>query len=200
MRLQKRVLMPLAAVCALALVVTAAAAGLYDYTDEELEGPEQPIQFSHKIHAGSVENGDLGIACLYCHGPAEKSQHATVPAVSICMGCHTYVAEGRTEGSVEEIAKLREYYASGESIPWIRIHNLPEHVQFKHFRHLQAGVQCQTCHGQVEEMNRVYLVSDTVLRPYSGYLPAAKLEMGWCMDCHLKPEIGASDDCSACHY
>ncbi|MEE9278965.1 MAG: cytochrome c3 family protein [Myxococcota bacterium] len=193
-------MIPLAAVGALALVVTATAAGLYDYTDEELEGPEQPIQFSHKIHAGSVENDDLGIACLYCHGPAEKSQHATIPAVSICMGCHTYVAEGRTEGSAEEIAKLREYYASGESIPWIRIHNLPEHVQFRHFRHVRAGVQCQTCHGQVEEMNRVYLVPDTVLRPYSLYLPAAKLEMGWCMHCHLKPEVGASDDCSACHY
>ena len=198
MRHRKRTLIPLAAVCAFALVLSAAAAGLYDYSDEELEAPVQPIEFSHKIHAGSAEDGDLGIQCLYCHSAAEKSQHATIPAVSTCMGCHTHVAEGRTEGSAEEIAKLREYYANGESIPWIRIHNLPEYVQFKHFRHLNAGVECQECHGQVQEMNRVYLTPDTVLRPYSGFLPAAKLEMGWCMDCHL--ERGAEDDCSACHF
>lgn len=198
MRLQKRILIPLAGAFAVAVVVSATAAGLYDYTDEELAGPEQPIQFSHKIHAGSAADGDLGIPCLYCHGPAEKSQHATVPAVSICMGCHSYVSEGRTPGSADEIAKLRDYYARGESIPWIRIHNLPEYVQFRHFRHVQAGVECQTCHGAVQEMNRVYMTPDTVLRPYSGYLPAAKLEMGWCMQCHW--ERGASDDCSACHY
>ena len=191
-------MIPLAAVCASALVLSAAAAGLYDYTDEELEAPVQPIEFSHKIHAGSAENGDLGIACLYCHSAAEKSQHAAIPAVSTCMGCHTHVGEGRTAGSAEEIAKLREYYANGESIPWIRIHNMPEYVQFKHFRHINAGVECQECHGQVQEMNRVYLTPDTVLRPSSAFLPAAKLEMGWCMDCHL--ERGAADDCSACHY
>ncbi len=198
MRHRKRILIPLAAVCAFALVLSAAAAGLYDYTDEELEGPVQPIEFSHEIHAGSAEDGDLGIPCLYCHSAAEVSQHATIPAVSTCMGCHVHVAEGRTEGSAAEIAKLREYHAKGESIPWIRIHNLPEYVQFKHFRHINAGVECQECHGQVEEMNRVYLTPDTVLRPSSGFLPAAKLEMGWCMDCHL--ERGAADDCSACHY
>ncbi len=195
-------MIPLVAVCALGAVVTAAAAGLYDYTDAELGGPEQPIQFSHKIHSGSVEGGDLGMPCLYCHGAAEKSQHATIPAVSSCMGCHTYVAEGRTEGSKEEIAKLRDYYQRGESIPWIRVHNLPEHVQFKHFRHVRAGVdiQCQTCHGPVEAMNRVYLVPDTRYSPSSAWLPAKKLEMGWCMDCHLDPQRRASDDCSACHY
>ena len=198
MRHRKRILIPLAAVCAFALVLSAAAAGLYDYTDEELEGPVQPIEFSHEIHAGSAEDGDLGIPCLYCHSAAEVSQHATIPAVSTCMGCHVHVAEGRTEGSAAEIAKLRDYHAKGESIPWIRIHNLPEYVQFKHFRHINAGVECQECHGQVEEMNRVYLTPDTVLRPSSGFLPAAKLEMGWCMDCHL--ERGAADDCSACHY
>ena len=140
MRHRKRILIPLAAVCAFALVLSAAAAGLYDYTDEELEGPVQPIEFSHEIHAGSAEDGDLGIPCLYCHSAAEVSQHATIPAVSTCMGCHVHVAEGRTEGSAAEIAKLRDYYAKGESIPWIRIHNLPEYVQFKHFRHINAGV------------------------------------------------------------
>ncbi len=199
MRVSKRTAFPLSVVCALAVVVSAGAAGLYDYTDEELDGPEQPIEFSHQVHAGR-----LGIDCLYCHGPAAKGQHATIPAVSTCMGCHTYVSsraegsEAEIEKSKAEIEKLRAYYAKGASIPWLRIHNLPEHVQFKHFRHVQAGVECQECHGAVEEMNRVYLVPDTVLRPHSLWLPAAKLEMGWCMDCHL--ERGASDDCAACHY
>ena len=195
---RRRALIPLAAVCALGAVVTAAAAGLYDYTDPELGGPEQPIQFSHKIHSGSVEGGDLGMPCLYCHGAAEKSQHATIPAVSSCMGCHTYVAEGRTEGSKEEIAKLRDYYQRGESIPWIRVHNLPEYVQFKHHRHVRAGIDCQTCHGPVEEMSRVWLTPDTRYNSSAAFLPDAKLEMGWCMDCHDQND--GPQNCEACHY
>ena len=176
-----------------ALVVGAATGGLYEYSDDELSGPEQPIQFSHAVHATK-----LGLDCRYCHTTVDVSQHATIPAVSICMGCHEYVAKGSSPGSEEEIAKLRDFYQRGEAIPWQKIHNLPEHVQFKHFRHTLAGVECQTCHGPVETMNRVWLTPDTVLRPSSAYLPAAKLEMGWCMNCHL--EQGASDDCAACHY
>ncbi len=176
-----------------AALVGAAGGGLYDYSDDELSGPEQPVQFSHAVHATK-----LGIECLYCHTTAESSQHATIPAVSVCMGCHKYVQAGSSEGSREEIAKIHEFYQRGEPIPWLKIHNVPEHVQFKHFRHTRAGIECQTCHGPVEQMNRVWLVPDTVLRPSSGYLPAAKLEMGWCMNCHL--ERGASDDCAACHY
>lgn len=192
---RKRLALPLASVCALALVVSATAAGLYEaeLSPEELEGPEQPISFSHKLHAGN-----LGIECLYCHTAAEKSQAASVPAVSVCMGCHTYVKQGPSEGSAEEIAKIHDYYNRGESIPWVKIHNLAEYVQFKHYKHVQAGVDCQTCHGQVQEMNRVYLVPDTLVTARSLYLPAAKLEMGWCMECHW--ERGAPDDCGACHY
>ncbi len=176
-----------------ALVVGAATGSLYEYSDDELSGPEQPIQFSHAVHATK-----LGLDCRYCHSTVDVSQHATIPAVSVCMGCHQYVAKGSSPGSEEEIAKLRGYYERGETIAWQKIHNLPEHVQFKHFRHANAGIECQTCHGPVETMNRVWLTPDTVLRPSSAYLPAAKLEMGWCMNCHL--ERGASDDCAACHY
>ena len=174
-------------------LVASAASSLYQYSDDELSGPEQPIAFSHRVHATK-----LNIECLYCHSAADKSQHATVPAVSVCMGCHQWVKEGETPGSAEEIAKIVQFYEKGESIPWIRVHNLPEHVQFKHFRHVNAGIECQTCHGPVEEMNRVWLTPDTVLRPSSAFLPAAKLEMGWCMDCHF--ERAASDDCAACHF
>jgi hypothetical protein len=193
MRIPTRAVVIFCALLGTALVVGAAASSLYDYTDDELSGPEQPIQFSHAVHTSN-----LGIECLYCHTTADKGQHATIPAVSVCMGCHQWVKEGASPGSAEEIAKLHDFYERGESIPWQKIHNLPEHVQFKHFRHARAGVECQTCHGPVESMNRVWLVPDTVLRPSSLFLPAAKLEMGWCMNCHL--ERGAADDCLACHY
>ncbi len=176
------------------LLVAATAGGIYSYTDAELSGPVQPIAFSHQLHAT-----DLGIECLYCHSMADRGQHATVPAVSVCVGCHQWVKQGQTEGSAEEIAKIFEYYQRGESIPWIRIHNLPEYVQFKHQRHVLAGVKCVECHGPVEKMQRVYLTKDTKLRPHSLWLPAAKLEMGWCMDCHEKRE-GATRDCAACHF
>jgi hypothetical protein len=205
----RRITLLVSTSAAVALLASVAAANLYPYTDDELTGPEQPIAFSHQVHATT-----LGIDCLYCHTGADKSQHATVPAVSTCMGCHQFVKQGSTPGSAEEIAKIRSYWCAegetgpscdkGTSIPWVRIHNLPEHVQFKHFRHVNAGVACQTCHGPVEQMNRVWLTPDTKLRPSSAYLPAAKLEMGWCMDCHLQgQETGqqrASDDCAACHF
>src|SRR5262245_47742478 len=145
---------------AVVLLGSAAAASLYSYTDDELTGPEQPIAFSHQVHASK-----LGIECLYCHTGADKSQHATVPAVGVCMGCHQFVKEGSTPGSAEEIAKIRGFWCGegetgptcekGASIPWVRIHGLPEYVQFKHFRHVNAGVKCQECHGPVETMNRV---------------------------------------------
>ncbi len=208
---RKRIVFAFVASLVFAGVVAAAAGGLYAYSDAELAGPEQPIQFSHAVHAGAPADGGMGIQCLYCHTAADKSQHATIPAVSTCMGCHNFVSNRNPdpkksedenalliEASKAEIQKLRDFYNRGESIPWLRIHNLPEHVQFKHMRHVQAGVDCQTCHGPIETMNRVYMTEDTKLRPSSAYLPAAKLEMGWCMDCHL--ERGASDDCGACHY
>ena len=196
-----RVVMPLAALCALAVGVSVVRAGLYDaeLSAAELRGPEQPIDFSHRKHAG-----ELKIDCLYCHGPAEKSQAATVPAVSVCMGCHQHVKHRTTDdpnalaASTAEIAKLQDYHDRGESIPWVKIHNLAEFVQFKHFKHVGAGIACQTCHGPVEQMNRVYLAPDTRYTKRSFFLPTAKLEMGWCMECHL--ERGAPDDCGACHY
>jgi hypothetical protein len=195
------------------VAVAAASPAVFDLSDDERAGPEQPIAFSHRVHAG-----ELKVDCLYCHTAADKSQHATVPAVSVCWGCHQYVKQAsalsgpNTEALTNEIAKIKQFYCAtqeptpmaqqpctaGESIPWIRIHNLPEYVQFKHMRHVNAGVQCQECHGPVQTMDRVYLVPDTVLRPSSAYLPARKLEMGWCMNCHNAR--GGSDDCAACHH
>jgi hypothetical protein len=187
--------------CALALGVSVVQAELYEdeLTPEERSGPEQPVSFSHAKHAG-----ELQIECLYCHGAAEKSQAAGIPAVSVCMGCHQWVKHRQTDdelakqASAAEIAKIQKYYDGGQAIPWVKIHNLPEHAQFKHYKHVQAGFDCQTCHGAVETMKRVYLVPDTQYTSRSFYLPSAKLEMGWCMECHL--QRGGPDDCSACHY
>jgi hypothetical protein len=169
------------------------AAGLYTYSAAELSGPEQPIEFSHQVHAGT-----LGIACLYCHSSADKSPSAGIPAVSVCMGCHQWVKKGASAGSEAEIAKLASYLERGESIPWIRIHRLPEFAKFRHHSHVRAGLACQECHGPVETMNRVHLVPDTRFNSSSAWLPAAKLEMGWCMDCH--DQRAGTQNCVSCHH
>ena len=144
--------------------------------------PEQPINFSHKIHAG-----DHGIDCNYCHHTARSSKHAGIPSVNVCMNCHTYINEGTHTGK-EEINKIyeavgfdpntRTYIPNYEQKPveWVRIHNLPDLAYFNHSQHVNvAGVECQTCHGPVEEMDEVYQYS--------------KLTMGWCVNCHRETEI-----------
>lgn len=126
--------------------------------------PEQPIAFSHKLHAGTLE-----IDCLYCHSTAEKSPHAGIPPMSTCMGCHSVVATNRPE-----IKKLTEYYKAGKAVPWVRIHRTADHAYFNHQVHLNAGVECQTCHGEIEKMEIV-----------SQY---RVLEMGDCLSCHRTDE------------
>jgi hypothetical protein len=128
--------------------------------------PTQPINFPHPKHAGAVKDGGLGMNCLYCHNTANKSFDVGMPAVNTCMGCHTVVAAGKPE-----IQKLAKYYADKKPIPWVRIHKVPEYVHFPHVRHVNAGVTCQSCHGQVQKMNQVYQY--------------ASLNMGWCINCHV---------------
>lgn len=140
----------------------------------------QPIAFPHDTHAG-----DFQIDCEYCHFSAERSVDAGIPPVATCMGCHT-VIQGRNDP--EEVNKLREYWQNGESIPWVRIYKVADHVRFPHMRHvaLDAGnLECQECHGTVEEME----VIEEVEQP---------LKMGWCVECHK--ENDASVDCTVCHY
>ena len=144
--------------------------------------PEQPIAFSHKIHAG-----EQGIDCNYCHHTARDSKHAGIPSLNVCMNCHTYINEGSVSGK-EEINKIyaaigfdpntRTYIPGYEEKPveWVRIHNLPDLAYFNHSQHVNvAGVECQTCHGPIEEMEEVYQYS--------------KLTMGWCINCHRETEI-----------
>ena len=142
--------------------------------------PTQPINFSHKIHAGIQ-----GIDCQYCHDGARRSKHATIPGVNTCMNCHKAV-QGETKSAQTEIAKI--YTAAGydletqtysnepQGVEWVRIHNLPDHVYFNHSQHVVAGgVECQTCHGEVEKMD--------VLEQ------ASPLSMGWCVNCHRQTEV-----------
>ena len=151
-------------------------------SEDQQDPQSQPIQFPHDTHAGQFR-----IDCQYCHFSAERSVDAGIPPVETCIGCHREgLVAGRTHP--EEVAKVREFFEAGAPIPWRRIYKVADHVKFPHVRHVAAGVSCQTCHGQVQEMG---VLEDVA--PEAG-----NLKMGWCVSCHL--ERGASRDCSVCHY
>jgi hypothetical protein len=137
--------------------------------------PVQPIAFSHELHVGQNK-----MQCQYCHNQTERSRDANIPALSTCMNCHLTV---KTDSP--EIKKLRDAYDNKKSIEWVKVHMLPDHVQFNHAAHLARGVNCQTCHGPIETMARVYQFST--------------LNMGWCVNCHRQPENKAPLNCSTCH-
>jgi len=132
--------------------------------------PDQPILFSHKIHAG-----DNQIDCKYCHLGVSASKHAGIPPVYVCMNCHTAVRSGRNTGT-SEIAKIYSSIETGKPIQWTRVHNLPDHSYFNHAQHVVAGkLQCEQCHGDVKTMDRIRQVQP--------------LSMGWCIDCHRKTQV-----------
>jgi hypothetical protein len=122
--------------------------------------PEQPIPFSHKIHAR-----DNKIACTYCHSSVERSRHATIPSVGTCMNCHSVV---KTDSP--HIQKIKQAYDEKRPIEWIRVHEVPDFVYFPHHRHVAKGISCETCHGDVKQMDRVEQTQT--------------LTMGYCMECH----------------
>ncbi len=163
--------------------------------------PEQPIYYSHQVHAGTNQ-----ISCLYCHGSAQDSKTAGIPSVNVCMNCHKAInkydgpdklvrEDGRGVNGTEEIQKLYTYAGwnpatkqynpdnNNDGIPdgakpieWIRIHNLPDHVYFNHSQHIKVGKQqCQTCHGPIQEMPEVHQF--------------AELSMGWCINCHRETKV-----------
>lgn len=123
----------------------------------------QPIPFSHQQHVGS-----LGIDCRYCHITVETSAFAGMPSTQICMNCHLEVAS-----SSDVLAPVRDSDSTGKPLVWIRIHVLPDYTYFDHSAHVNKGVACVTCHGQVDQMPVLYQVNS--------------LQMSWCMDCHRNP-------------
>jgi hypothetical protein len=152
--------------------------------------PTQPINFSHKIHAGQYE-----MDCKYCHSTVEKSKSASIPSLNTCMNCHKYVKasekyNGKTSPEIQKIYNAIGYdgdnmeYIEGyeqKPIEWVRIHNLPDLSYFNHSQHVVVGkVECQTCHGPIQEMDKVYQFSN--------------LQMGWCIDCHRERGIDSENN------
>jgi hypothetical protein len=153
--------------------------------------PVQPIHYSHRIHAG-----DNGIDCKYCHSSARVSKTSGIPSLNVCMNCHKSISEVAPETLAEgveygvdynlEIQKLykaagwdedqQEYTGDASPVKWIRIHNLPDFAYFNHSQHVTVGgIECQTCHGPVEEMEIMY--------------QDAPLTMGWCINCHRETNV-----------
>ncbi len=132
------------------------------YTDVGYR-PTQPVPYSHKLHAG-----DLGIDCRYCHTNVEQSAVANVPPTETCMNCHTLVLP-----ESENLAPVRQSWETGEPIGWVRVHMLPNYAYFDHSAHVTSGVGCETCHGNVAQMEVVE--------------QRETLSMGWCLDCHRDP-------------
>lgn len=144
--------------------------GLFSVGVQQGYAPEQPIAFSHKIHAGQYE-----IDCKYCHVGVTKGKNATIPSVNICMNCHNQIKTGTLTGE-GEIAKITRAFNENKPIKWVRIHNLPDLAYFNHSQHVVVGnIQCETCHGPVQEMD--------VVRQHS------LLTMGWCIDCHRTTNV-----------
>lgn len=137
--------------------------------------PDQPIAFSHRIHAGQ-----LGLQCLFCHTDADKSYFAGIPSVQKCMSCHISV-----KTNSPEVQKIQKYWNEGKPIPWRRVHRvrIQNYVYFTHKRHVKKGIKCQRCHGAIETMSKVRQVSS--------------LKMGWCISCHRANN--ALHDCWTCH-
>lgn len=141
--------------------------------DVSERSPEQPVPFSHKLHAGDYE-----IDCLFCHRGAKISPVAGVPPMATCKACHLYIASDRPP-----IQKFMQQISNSTPVEWNRVHVLPDHVYFPHMMHLQAGLNCSTCHGDVAAMQRIE-------RQFSP-------KMGWCLGCHRK--FKSSIDCWTCH-
>ena len=143
--------------------------------------PTQPIAFSHKIHAGQYE-----IDCQYCHTGVRKSKSANIPSANICMNCHTNIKTESAEiqkiyAAIDYDPSTGEYGNNTQPIEWVRVHNLPDLAYFNHAQHVQVGgLECETCHGEIKEMEVVYQHSS--------------LTMGWCINCHRETNINTKDN------
>lgn len=126
--------------------------------------PEQPVPYSHALHAG-----ELGIDCRYCHTTVEKAAMAAIPPTETCMNCHQ-----RVRTASPRLEPVRQSAQTGAAVEWIKVHDLPDYVYFNHSAHVTRGIGCVSCHGRVDQMPVVY--------------QHETLSMGWCLDCHRAPE------------
>ena len=127
--------------------------------------PVQPVPYSHKLHAGQ-----LGLDCFYCHFTVYKAAYAAIPTTETCMNCHN---EGRVKPTSPRLELVRQSYATGQPIPWVKIHQLPDFVYFNHQAHVTAGVSCVSCHGRIDQMIEVH--------------QEKPLTMAFCLECHRDP-------------
>jgi mono/diheme cytochrome c family protein len=154
-----------------AIVAKATLDGAYNLGVQQGYAPTQPIPFSHKLHAGQYK-----IDCNYCHTGVRKSMSANIPSANICMNCHNTI-----KPESPEIQKIYAAIEKDEPIEWVRIHNLPDLAYFNHSQHVKVGgLECQTCHGPIQEME--------VVQQYSP------LTMGWCINCHRQTEVNGKDN------
>lgn len=178
-----RIVLPIGAIAVLATVL---GVGWFTQPDRYTQGyaPEQPIPFSHALHAGQMK-----ISCQYCHTGAAKSRVAGVPPVDTCMNCHSV-----TKKDSPHIQKLTRIWQNNEPLPWKRIHSLPDHVFFDHRPHVNKGIACQSCHGEVQNMTRVS--------------QQMNMRMGSCLACHRDAHAAlpqgtkvtkGPEHCAACH-
>jgi hypothetical protein len=134
------------------------------YVTRQHEARVQTPPFSHKHHVGG-----MGLDCRYCHTSVESSGFAGIPPTKTCMNCHAQIWTTQ-----DMLAPVRESYRTGKSLTWVRVHDLPDFVYFDHSIHINKGVGCQSCHGQVNEMPFMYMEHS--------------LQMEWCLSCHREPE------------
>ena len=150
------------------LVGTSVTAGVWYYFTPKYTRvgyqPKQPVAFSHAIHADQ-----LGVDCRYCHNGVEKSWYSNIPSAGTCMNCHNQVLKDDPK-----LALVRESAATGKAIPWVQIHKTPDYVYFNHSVHVNRGVSCVKCHGEINKMDEVR--------------HAKPLSMGFCLECHRNPE------------
>ncbi|MEN9841965.1 MAG: hypothetical protein RL376_1765 [Verrucomicrobiota bacterium] len=165
--------LPLQILIFIGLTVGIVTAGITYYATPKYTrvgyAPTQPVPFSHALHAGQ-----LGVDCRFCHVGVDKSGVSSVPSAQTCMNCHSII---KTDSPL--LAPVRESYATGNPVPWVKVHQVPDYVYFNHSVHIARGVSCVECHGQINEM-------DTLQH-------AKPLSMGWCLECHRAPETVLRD-------
>ena len=139
----------------------------YGFSPKTLEvgyQPEQPVPFSHALHAG-----ELGMDCRYCHNTVERAGHAAIPPTQTCMNCHTQI-----KPESPRLEEIHASYETGMPVEWIKVHHVADYAYFNHAAHVNRGVGCVSCHGRIDQMEIVY--------------QAKPMSMGWCLDCHRNPE------------